>query len=302
MIGLAVVLGLAAAMAAAVLAAQRHNLRAAVRDLARINRTGTDQRLRLTVPDREMERLFEEINQLVDQKKEQTAAYERREQELRQEIANISHDLRTPLTSIRGYLQLIRRPGCSEEEREEYLNIIEARAQTLQKLIVGFYDLSRLEAGGYTLERCPVQLEQVIYELAAAFYTNFEGRGMEPVVEAEDSLPPVMADPHAVGRVYANLMQNALKHGSGPLRIRLRREGDRVVTSFRNRAPGLLPQDVEHLFDRFYTADKMRTGSHTGLGLAIVRKLCQRMGAETEAELRDGQLTVTVRWPASDVG
>lgn len=302
MIGLAVVLGVAAVVAVAALAAQRHNLRAAVQDLARINRTGTDQRLRLTVPDREMERLFEEINRLVDQKKEQTAAYERREQELRQEIANISHDLRTPLTSIRGYLQLIRRPGCSEKERDDYLNIIEARAQTLQKLIVGFYDLSRLEAGGYTLERCPVRLEQVIYELAAAFYTDFEGQGMEPVVEAEDSLPPVMADPHAVGRVYANLMQNALKHGSGPLRIRLRREGDRVVTSFRNRAPGLLPQDVEHLFDRFYTADKMRTGSHTGLGLAIVRKLCQQMGAETEAELRDGQLTVTVRWPASDVG
>lgn len=286
-----------AAVAVAVLLIQRHNLRTAARDLADINRTQTDRRLRLTAPDPALERLLQEVNLLVDEKKAQSVSYERRDQELRQEIANISHDLRTPLTSIRGYLQLIRRGDCSREEQAEYLTILEARAETLQLLITGFYDLSRLEAGGYTFDKGPVRLDQVLYELVAAYYADFERRQMEPQLTVEEDLPPITADVHAVGRVFTNLLQNALKHGQGPLRIVVQRTETDLVTIFTNRAPGLLPQDVEHLFDRFYTADTMRTGRNTGLGLAIVRKLTEQMGAQAQASLRGCELSVAVHWP-----
>ena len=298
----AVVGWLAAAAALAGLFLLKRNVREAGNALRKLREADTDQRLRLESPDRDAELLLVEINGLLADKQAGNIAHEQRERELRQEIANISHDLRTPLTSVRGYLQLLRDGRCTEEEREEYLSIIENRTQALQMLITGFYDLSRLEAGGYTFVMEPVRLDQVLTELAAAFYSDFLTAGMEPSLELEEKLPPVVADRPAVVRIYTNLLQNALRHGRGLLRISARREGEEVVTRFSNTASGLLPGDVEHLFDRFFTADKMRTGHNTGLGLAIVRGLSGQMGAQTQAGLRGTELTITVRWPLKKNG
>ena len=294
---IAAVAAAAAVLAVTLLVLLKKNLRAARRTLAEVNREGGNRRLRLASPDREAEALFAQINELLESMARSDVAHERREKELRQEIANISHDLRTPLTSILGYLQLLRAGACTPEEREEYLAVIEGRARALQLLVTGFYDLSRLEAGGYTFECRDVRLDQVLEEQVAAFYYDLTEKKMVPELDVEKSLPPIYADPYAVGRIYTNLMQNALKHGEGVLRITARREGGEVVTRLSNRAPGLLPQDVGHLFDRFFTADRMRTGHDTGLGLAIVRKLAGQMGAKTEAALTGADLTITVRWP-----
>lgn len=298
MIGAVIILALLLAAVTARLILLYHNLRASARDLADINHSETNQKLRLSSPDRELERLTSEINLLLQQKQEGDILHRQTENELRQEIANISHDLRTPLTSILGYVQLMEDRRCTDEEREEYLTVIHSRAQALQILITGFYDLSRLEAGGYAFDLQAVPLETILYELAAAFYVDFTDRQMEPVIECEKDLPPVCADPQAVKRIFTNLIQNALKHGSGTLRITAQRAGNRVLTSFTNPAPDLAEPDVPHLFDRFFTADRMRTGKNTGLGLAIVRKLAQQMGGQASASLESGRLTIVLEWPA----
>ena len=275
----------------------KQNLHKARRSLENLRRTQTNERLKLTVPDRDLERLLEEINALLDERQASDIRHQRQEQQRRQEIANISHDLRTPLTSILGYLQLINADGTTPEECREYPGIVENRARALQALVTGFYDLSCLEAGGYTLEKEPVAVGTLVCELAAAFYADFTGAGREAVLEIAEGLPPILADAQAVQRIYTNLFQNAIKHGAGDLHIRAFQEGGMVITCFTNLAPGLLPQDVEHLFDRFFTADKMRTGQDTGLGLAIVHRLAVQMGGETEALLIQNKLTITVRWP-----
>ena len=218
------------------------------------------------------------------------------EQELRRQIANVSHDLRTPLTSILGYLQLLEGEGLPLEKRAEYLAVIEGRARTLQTFIAAFYDLSRIEGGELPLEREQVDLRRALSDQLAASYGQIEEAGLDMEVELADGLPPVWADSGAVTRIFSNLLTNALRHGEDALSVRLYREGGVILSAFSNRAEDLTAEDASHVFERFYTADKMRTGQSTGLGLAIVKALAERMGHTAAARWEDGVFTIEVRW------
>ncbi len=270
-------------------------LRRAAHDLKEA-RAHAGARLRLPGPDRELEELLAQINGLLEDKERETRALRSREESLRRQIANVSHDLRTPLTSILGYLQLLERGDLSPEESHHYLDIVAGRAKVLQDLITSFYDLSRIEGGEYPLELQPVDLRRALEPLLAGFYEDFEQAGFQVTVELEEHLPPVPADSGAVTRILTNLIGNALKYGSNTLDIRLYAQGDSLVTAFSNDAPSLTQEDVLRVFERFYTADQMRTGQNTGLGLAIVKALAGQMGHCAFAELKDGVFTVGVRW------
>ena len=259
-------------------------------------RTHPGARLRLYAPDRELEELLAQINGLLEDRERETRALRSREESLRRQIANVSHDLRTPLTSILGYLQLLGREGAAPEESRRCLEIVEGRAKVLQDLITSFYDLSRIEGGEYPLTSQPVNLRRALEPLLAGFYEDFERSGFQVSVELEENLPAVPADPGAVTRILTNLIGNVLKHGAQTLQIRLYREENTLVTVFSNDAPNLTQEDILRVFERFYTADQMRTGQNTGLGLAIVKALAEQMGHSAFAELRDGIFTVGVRW------
>lgn len=270
-------------------------LRQAARQLQQA-RSQPGKRLRLAAPDRPVEELLAQINGLLEDRETETRQLREREESLRRQIANVSHDLRTPLTSILGYLQLLEGDDLDSEQRARYLQVVEGRARVLQELITAFYDLSRIEGGEYPLEIQPVDLRRRLEPLLASFYDDFQQAGFQVEVSLEDNLPPVPADPGGVTRVLTNLLNNALKHGSQHLSIRLYREEDVLVTAFSNDAPHLTQEDLPRVFERFYTADQMRTGQNTGLGLAIVKALAQRMGHTAFAQLEDGVFTVGVRW------
>ena len=271
-------------------------LTGAARQLEELKRSGSTTRILMRSPNRSAEALVAAVNQLLEARHADEAAYRAREQELRRQIANISHDLRTPLTSILGYLQLLEDPNLEEAERASYLKVVEGRARALQALITSFYDLSRLEGGELPLTREPVDLCQSLSGLLAAFYNDLTDAGMDVQVDLERGLPPVMADPGAVLRIFTNLIRNAMDHGAGRLEVRLYRAGEEVVSTFTNDAPGMEEADVEHVFDRFFTSDKMRTGRNTGLGLAIVKTLALQMGHTPQAGLEGGRFTVGIRW------
>ena len=271
-------------------------LRGAARQLAEQSRTGSSARLLLQAPSRAAEELVAAVNGLLERRQAEEAGYQARERELREQIANISHDLRTPLTSILGYLQLLEDPGLSESDRQAYLKVVESRSKALQELITSFYDLSRLEGGELPLARERVDLVQILSSLLAAFYNDLTGAGMDVHVDLAQGLPQVWADPNAALRIFTNLLRNAMDHGSGRLDVRLYREGEAVVSAFTNDAPDMAPEDVDRVFDRFFTADKMRTGRNTGLGLAIVKSLAVQMDCVPQAELAGGRFTVYIRW------
>jgi signal transduction histidine kinase len=256
----------------------------------------TTARLSLPCPSAGAEELLSCLNQLLELRQEERARYRRKEQELRRQIANVSHDLRTPLTSILGYLQLLEGDGLSPERKAEYLAVIEGRARTLQTFIAAFYDLSRIEGGELPLEREQVDLRRALSDQLAASYGQIEEAGLDMEVELADGLPPVWADSGAAARIFSNLLTNALRHGKDALSVRLYRAGNVIVSAFSNRAEGLTAEDAAHVFERFYTADKMRTGQSTGLGLAIVKALAERMGHTAAARWEDGVFTIEVRW------
>lgn len=288
---LVILLLLCGALALRVYTAERD-----IRDCARQLRQQPGSPVRMTAPNRSAEELLAAVNDLVRLKSEEQSEAFRQKNAIRQQISNISHDLRTPLTSIIGYIQLLEGDRLTSEERKEYLGIVKSRSESLQSLITGFYDLSRLEGGEYPLVRVPVDLYQPLSTLVAEFYNDFAAAGFAMDVYLERGLPLVEADPGGVLRIFTNLIRNALEHGRQQISISLRSEGDKLETSFANDAGDLNEEDIQHVFDRFFTADKMRTGRSTGLGLAIVKALTEQMGHQVTACLRDGMFVITVLW------
>lgn len=272
------------------------NLKQAKKQLEEIEAGKTRTRIVLDSPNRAAEELFAAMNRVMDLRGEEAAGIRRQELALREQIANVSHDLRTPLTSILGYLQLLEDPDLSQADRAQYQEVVRDRARNLQDLITAFYDLTRIEGGQYPLEREQVDLYRALSELSAEYYSDLERSGLAVDIDLAEGLPPVWGDSGAVARVFTNLIGNALKHGHGVFRIRLLRMGDRLVTEFSNEGTGLTQEDAAHVFDRFYTADKTRGGQNSGLGMSIVRALVEQMGHEVTAELWDGIFTVRVLW------
>ena len=295
-IAAAVIMALTFAALACYVAALERGLRRAKDQMEQHFQNATTARLNIPCPNNAAEELFAAVNRLLELRQEENAAHRRKEQELRRQITNVSHDLRTPLTSILGYLQLLEQEELPPEKRREYFQVVEGRAKTLQTFIASFYDLSRIEGGELPLERERVDLARALSDQLAAAYAQIEEAGLDMEVDVADGLPPVWADSGAVARIFSNLLTNALRHGSDTLSVRLYREGGYLVSAFSNRADGLTAEDADHVFERFYTADQMRTGQSTGLGLAIVKALAERMGHTAAARWEDGWFTVLVRW------
>ena len=259
----------------------------------------TTARLDTPCPNAAAEGLLRTVNTLLDWRLVDRASYRKMEEDLRRQIADVSHDLRTPLTSILGYVQLLEDDNLTAEQRGEYLAVVESRALTLKSLITSFYDLSRLEGGQWELEREALDLSRIVQDQLASAYETLEQAGLEPTVDIEPDLPSVWGDQKATVRVVSNLLTNALTHGGPPLEIRLGRERGQVVLTLTNAAPGMTEEEAGRVFERFYTSDPARSGRSTGLGLAIVHALMERMGGTATASLESGRFTLRVAWPAA---
>lgn len=274
----------------------RKEVKSIANQLNKINGTNTNAKILISSSDKQFKKLSLEINKMLEEKQKTEAEYKRMDLELRQSIANISHDLRTPLTSILGYIQLMEDNGLSENEKKQYIDIVKRRAESLQILISGFYDLSRLEAKEYKFELKSLNLSNIMCDLIASFYNDFLSKKITPVIDIDDLAPPVISDENAVRRIFSNLIQNVLKHGSGSVYISLKQHKDHIVTTFKNDAPDLSEEDAKHLFERFFTADRTRSGKSTGLGLAITKELVEQMGHAISAEICDGELSIIIKW------
>lgn len=289
------ILGALCALLLLRLYALEKDLRAGAEQLRQRRASGGAAPLRLAAPNAAAEDLLAEINALLRRGEDERCTFRSREKALRQQIANVSHDLRTPLTSILGYLQLMEDGNLSAEERRRCLDVVEERARALQDLITAFYDLSRLEVGEYPISREKVDLREVISELLAAFYDELEGK-FAVEVDLPENLPAVWGDRAAMTRVYTNLIRNALDHGEGKLSVSAWETAGGVETHFTNGGGGLRAEDLPHVFDRFFTSDQTRSGRNTGLGLAIVKALAERMGGTARSKLENGDFTVTLHW------
>lgn len=265
-------------------------------ELKKLNREGKIEKLRLSLPNKNIENLIVEINTLIDDKRKMENIYKEKDMELREAIANMSHDLRTPLTSIMGYVYLLNDDKLNKEERKEYLKIIEKRSLVLNDLITNFYGLSRIQADQYEIKFEPVNLELVLGEIIAAFYETLDYKFGEPEINIEEGLSSVLGDKQALNRIFTNLIENIIKHGEGEVKISLKKKNKYIVMEFSNKAEELESKDVNRIFEKFFTKDRMRTGQNTGLGLAIVKLLVEKQGQKIEAKKVGNRLVINIIW------
>ncbi len=265
-------------------------------ELKKLNSEGKIEKLRLSLPNKNIENLIVEINTLIDDKRKMANIYKEKDMELREAIANMSHDLRTPLTSIMGYVYLLNDDKLDKEERKEYLKIIEKRSLVLNDLITNFYGLSRIQADQYEIKFEPVNLELVLGEIIAAFYETLDYKFGEPEINIEEGLGPVLGDKQALNRIFTNLIENIIKHGEGEVKISLKKKNKYIVMEFSNKAEELESKDVNRIFEKFFTKDRMRTGQNTGLGLAIVKLLVEKQGQKIEAKKVGNRLVINIIW------
>ncbi|EOU1465536.1 HAMP domain-containing histidine kinase [Clostridium perfringens] len=265
-------------------------------ELKKLNREVKIEKLRLSLPNKNIENLIVEINTLIDDKRKMENIYKGKDMELREAIANMSHDLRTPLTSIMGYVYLLNDDKLGKEERKEYLKIIEKRSLVLNDLITNFYGLSRIQADQYEIKFEPVNLDVVLGEIIAAFYETLDYKFGEPEINIEEGLVPVLGDKQALNRIFTNLIENIIKHGEGEVKISLKKKNKYIVMEFSNKAEELESKDVNRIFEKFFTKDRMRTGQNTGLGLAIVKLLVEKQGQKIEAEKVGNRLVINIIW------
>lgn len=263
----------------------RHGMKALGRDL--VERRGQDTNTLLSLPcrDRELRRLASALNQELRALRQERLRYQQGDKELKEAVVNISHDLRTPLTAISGYLQLLQGQDLPPDTRR-YLEQIGDRTQAMKRLTEELFRYS-VVVSEENLAREPVDLRRAVEEALLSFYGALEGRGIEPQVRLPEEKVERLLDPAAVNRVLGNILTNALKYSAGDLEVTLEESG---WLTFSNAAPGLDPVAAGRLFDRFYTVEAARNS--TGLGLSIAKELTQRMGGEMGAELHNGRLTV----------
>lgn len=256
----------------------------------------TNTKLTLVGPDPQVSELLLSINEVLTASREKQEVYQKKERELRRQISNISHDLRTPLTSILGYLELLQGGDVSEEEKEKYLQIIWKRSKVLLELIQGFYDLSRVDEKRYRFEETKVHLPEVLSEVLAMYYNEFEKKGFRSSVTIPEKMEPIGGDRQALVRIYSNILQNVIKHGDEVLQVIVKEGDGEIVTSFYNKTRDVCKEDVPYLFERFYSAERIKSGENTGLGLAIVKAFVESMGGRVEASLEEEMFLLRVIW------
>ena len=292
MIGLWVavlVLGLLTVMLAIKVVLLRKSARVLRQELLRRRNEETNTLLSLPSRDREMRLLTSTLNRELRSLRQDRLRYQQGDQELKDAVAGISHDLRTPLTAISGYLELLKSQQLPPDATR-YLEQVESRTQSMKRLTEELFQYS-VAASTEKLELQPVDLGRALEETLLAFCGALESRGITPEIHLTEKKVIRYLDPGALNRVLGNLLTNALKYSPGDLSVTLDESG-RIAVS--NSAPQLDPITTGRLFDRFYTVEAAKNS--TGLGLSIAKALTERMGGRIWAEFSQGRLTLLVEW------
>ena len=270
--------------------------RAQLLEMARVlEETPPESNLRLTVRTFGMvpRRLCRAVNQRLEEERQLRLETQKREQELKYTMTCISHDIRTPLAGAMGYLQLLEE---DPERQTEYLDIVRERLEKLEELLEELFLYTRLQGGSLPLECETTAALPPLWDALAEFYPQLEAAGVEPKLRFDREDMTVWASPEALGRVYRNLIANALRHGGGGLTI----SGQDQTICFSNELPPGPKPDPERLFDRFYQSSPDRAAGGAGLGLSIVRELMERMGGQASAQIMGNELQISLRLSASE--
>lgn len=262
--------------------------------------------------------LTKQLNALLLQQREERIQYRRKEQMISETYTNLSHDIRTPLTSLDGYFQLLS-DSDSKEEQERYVRIIRERVDSLKEMLEELFLFTRLKNTAYPLPLSPCDLNRIVKDTVFSYYEEWKKRSIEPDIVLSEQSCVIMGNRQALHRTLQNIIKNGLVHGENAIRIRLTVErakqekaeterdrkgkdqinsepgsGQAVVLSISNPVRSVEQIDVSRVFERFYRSDSERSSGSTGLGLAIAREFVLRMNGTIEAFLDGDEFGVRI--------
>lgn len=235
------------------------------------------------------------MNGILADARNERARYIEQEARTKELITDLAHDIRTPLTSLDGYFDLLCDADL-HDEREKYRNIITERLRLLWDLLEQLFTYAKLQNGSYKPESEKFDCAQILCEILLSFYEDFRARGIEPNIDIPDGECMILGDKVAFGRVVQNILRNALLHGCDKVSITARESNSTVNITFTNNLHEDWNGDINKVFERFYTADKSRSNHSSGLGLPIARQLTEAMNGKISAEICDGDFVIALEF------
>ena len=246
--------------------------------------------------------LIDSINILIVEHHRQKKEYEETRQNFKSMVTTISHDFRTPLTSISGYVQiLLDDDEVSYENRQKYLKIIESRAISLSSLIEDFYTVSSIDSLDYPYNLTTISLSEILRAQIAAYYVELEKRYSTIEVDIVESPCYMISDRTSLQRIFSNLIKNALSYGIDTIRISLKENESSYKIEFSNSLYENADKNIANkIFERNYSVNWASSSKSTGLGLSIAKSMTEKMGGSIGAEVIDDMLVFTIEFEKSE--
>jgi len=246
--------------------------------------------------------LIDSINILIVEHHRQKKEYEETRQNFKSMVTTISHDFRTPLTSISGYVQiLLDDDEVSYENRQKYLKIIESRAISLSSLIEDFYTVSSIDSLDYPYNLTTISLSEILRAQIAAYYVELEKRYSTIEVDIVESPCYMISDRTSLQRIFSNLIKNALSYGIDKIRISLKEDENSYKIEFSNSLYENADKNIaDKIFERNYSVNWASSSKSTGLGLSIAKSMTEKMGGSIGAEVIDDMLVFSIEFEKSE--
>lgn len=274
----------------------KKNIRELRQELLKTREEDYNRQIKVTLVDNEIEALAAEINKNLDYQKNLKLETENSRRQLEQSISDIAHDLRTPLTVVKGNLQMLEKEDLTKEGRE-YLDISRRKADTLKGMVDEFFELSVLESENKPVELCKLDATAFLSEIIVENETLIRSHNLVPEITFPEKSFFIKANKEMLSRVFSNLIGNIFKYAEESFELSIEEEGQeslreksRCRIRIGNRVENPNDIDIDHIFDRTYRADKARSDGSAGLGLYIARLLVIKQKGSIEAKLEDGKL------------
>lgn len=297
---------------------ERISKRAIRKDLAYINKKMkeftnerkplTQQKLLVVTGDPDLQKLLRATNSLLDRAHQSASDYARMEQAMRRMLSNVSHDLKTPLTVIMGYAEVLDQDvGLTRDEQQRMLAQVYKKTTQVQELIQDFFDLSKLEAGDYNMPLSVIDAGEVCRQRILNYFDLLSVRDIEVNIHLPQEPAWVYGNEEALSRILDNLLSNAIHYGvdGGYLGLSLKLVKEKVQIDVTDQGRGIKEADQAKVFERTYTMDDSRNSDirGSGLGLTIVKRLTEQMGGSISlVSIPDQRTCFTVTLPSSEFG
>lgn len=235
----------------------------------------------------ELEKIFQETRRLA-------VLYNEKEQNMSTVYTYLSHDIRTPLTSLNGYFQLLCN-ATTTEDRVRYQAIIEERIYSLNNMLDELFLFTKVRNPEFTFENVPCNLQNLLKKTIVSYYEDWTEKGLTPSLDIPDMPVMIYGNEQFINRIIRNVIKNVMIHGSDSISLSLKASDNQVLLAISNPVPEGSDIDVSKIFDRFYKADSSRgTVSSSGLGLAIAETLVKKMGGKISADFTDLIFTINI--------